>query len=445
MKIAFCVAEDINLGAGYIMAYLKKEGHDVKLFFDPLQGERGYSRSKILSFFLKQQGNIIKRLIAFQPNVCCFSCITAHYRWGLDMAQQIKQKIGCKIIFGGVHATLIPEEVRRHSFIDEVVEGDGIMHFGGGLFDPDKLWPDRESFFKVLPPIHRQVQLFMTSYGCPFNCSFCGNEQLRKVKHYRMFRRNADNCIRELMHLKRKWGMRYVLFVDDIFTSDKKWLIPFLRQYNLLVNRPFACFGHVRFLDAEIISALADCGCHTIWLGIQTADERLRKQVLNRPETNKEIIDVCALIKKAGIKLMVDHIFGIPTENTVSQDASLNLYDVIKPDIINCYDLLYFPKAKIIEYAIKTGYLFPKDVAMINEGKGITYQVGNRSQRFVREYAKTFVARPIGGLWTELLPMWLLKVIVHLKAGRAFILRAIIQNELYFTWQAIKKKWLRLF
>ena len=49
MKIAFCCAEDINLGAGYVIAYLKKQGHEVKLFFDPLQFNRGYARNSLLA------------------------------------------------------------------------------------------------------------------------------------------------------------------------------------------------------------------------------------------------------------------------------------------------------------------------------------------------------------------------------------------------------------
>ena len=282
----------------------------------------------------------------------------------------------------------------------------------------------------------------MTSFGCPYNCSFCGNEQLRRVKHFKMIRRSVEGCIEELKVLKER-GMRYVLFVDDIFTVDTNWLGDFLDHYNRSIGLPFACFGHPKYLGEAIVRKLKEAKCHTIWIGIQSGDERLRKDILNRPESNQEIIDACKLVKSNGIKLMVDHIFGIPTESAMSQDISYNLYEEIKPDVINCYELLYFPKAKIIEHAIKAAYLFPADVEKINQGKGVTYQVGNKHQQFYNEYAKSFVAIPIGGLWTELLPMILLKTIVHLKAGRAFMFWVIVQNEIYFTLQAIRKKILR--
>lgn len=439
MKIAFCVAEDINLGAGYVMAYLRKEGHDVKLFFDPLQFNRGYARQGFLAHTLGISNNIVKQIAKFQPDILCVSCITATYRWGLYVAERIKHKNPrVKIFFGGVHPTLIPEEVKKHKFIDEVVVGDGIAHFGG-KFDPDKLWPDRESFLKVLPPEHRRVQLFMTSFGCPYNCSFCGNEQLRKVKQYKYIQRSADGCIKELIHLKNR-GMKYVLFVDDIFTTDTIFLGDFAILYAKNVGLPFACFGHAKNLNEKIIGLLKQAGCHTIWLGVQTADERLRKQILHRPETNAELIAACELIKKAGIKLIIDHIFNLPTENAMSMDISANLYDKLQPDIVNCYELLYFPKAKIIDYALRDGKLFPPDVEKINRGEGITYQVGNKPSKYYREYAKYYISLPLGGHPWDLLPTWVIKLVVHLRAGRAFMVRAILQNEIWFTLRAIKLK-----
>ncbi len=438
MKYAFVVFEDINIGAGYVMAHLRKEGHEVKLFFDPLQYKRGYARNKFLGKLLNISDRIIKGIERYKPDVCCFSAVTAVYAHALQISKRIKETNNCKIVFGGVHATLMPEVVKTHEWIDEVVVGDGLAHFGG-KFEPDKLWPDRESFLKLLPPIHRKYQLFMTSFGCPFNCSFCGNEQLRKVKQFKMIKRSREGCIKELQHLKER-GMKYVLFVDDIFTCDSTWLGNFLSLYSKHIGLPFCCFGHPKYLKEEVIKKLSDAGCHTIWIGVQTADERIRKQILNRPETNKEIMDACALIKKYKMKLIVDHIFGIPTENELSQEISYNLYNEIQPDILNCYELVYFPKAKINDIALKTGYLTPASIERINNGEGVTYQVGNSGKKFYDEYAKSFISLTAGGIAAEFLPVPLIKLIAYLKAGRGFIPAVMIQNELWFTARALCSK-----
>jgi anaerobic magnesium-protoporphyrin IX monomethyl ester cyclase len=439
MKIAFCIAEDINLSAGYIISYLKKEGHDVRLFFDPKQFERGYSRNSFLASAFDVGGIILNDIRAFNPEMVCFSVVTAHYQWALALAMKIKERIPkTKIIFGGIHPTLCPEEVRKNSFIDEVVVGCGIKYFGG-QFDPDKLFPDREIFLKELPPEHRKVQLFMTGFGCPFNCSYCGNEQLRKAGQHKLYRRSVDGCIEELKQLKER-GMKYVLFVDDIFTIDRDWLNNFILRYVVSIRLPFSCFIHPKFIDKDIVKALKEGGCQSAWLGIQTGFEPLRKEILNRHETNIEIIECCKLIKEAKIKLIIDHIFGIPFESEISNDISQSFYELIKPDIVNCYQLLYFPKAGIIQHGLRSGDLSFQDIENINEGKGIIYQTNNKGQKFYDTYMKSMICVPLGGIIFEFLPAWLIKIINLFRAGRGFTIWACLQNEIYFSFKIFIRK-----
>ena len=269
-KFAFCVAEDINPGAAYVMAYLRGQGYDVRLFFDPKQFDRGYSRNGILEKVFNIQNWLIKEMKEFRPDVVCFSVLSATYQWGVKFAEKVKNNLPyTKIVFGGTMPTLVPEVVSENWFIDEVVQGDGIRHFGG-KFDPDNLWPIRSDFFNELPPEHRHSQLFMTSYGCPYNCTFCGNEQLRAVGQYVKMKRTVESCVKELKYLKDKYGMKNVLFVDDILTLDKAWLMKFLPEYREKVNCSFACFGHVNCLDEEMIKEMAKSKCQTIWFGVQS-------------------------------------------------------------------------------------------------------------------------------------------------------------------------------
>jgi len=314
MKIAFFVFQDFNLGAAYVIAYLKQIGHEVRLFLNRPLGD-------------------------YNPDLICISCVTANVGWALNTAKRCwKVRPRADIVFGGVHPTLCPEDFGDYN----ICQGDGLKYFGG-KFEPDKLWPDREIFFEQLPLVHRRYQIFMTGFGCPFRCSFCNTHQLNK----KLIRRDVWGCLNELHHLKRG-GMRYVLFDDDIFTINKSWLQDFLNNYIRLIRLPFTCFGHPKFIDKEIVQWLNDANCQCIWLGVQTGSESVRRMVLNRHETNKEIKEACKLIKANGMKLMIDHIFGIPGDNDIVQ--SYEFYRSLKPDVVNCYELLYLPKAEINEY-----------------------------------------------------------------------------------------------
>lgn len=438
-KFAFCVAEDINPGAGYVMAHLRKQGYQVELFFDPKQGNRGYSQNKLVDKLFNIQDWLIKEMKEYKPDVICFSVLSATYQWGVQFAERVKNEVGGHIVFGGTLPTLVPEEVSKNWFIDEVVQGDGVRHFGG-KFEPDVLHPVREDFFDELPPEHRKTQLFMTSYGCPYNCTFCGNQQLREVGQYVKMKRSVDCCIEELKGMKERWGMENILFVDDILTLDKAWLMEFLPKYRKEVNCDFACFGHVNCLDEEMIEEMAKSNCKTIWLGIQSGCPEHRKNILDRPETNEQIIEASGWIKKYGIKLMVDHICGLPYESHRTHELSYMLYKEIDADVINVYECLYFPKAKINDFALECGYLVPEDIEKINTGQHIVYQQGNKGNLFFDRYQKILISLPLKSMMFECLPPNLIKLFVHLKAGRGYIANAMIQNEIFFTWRAILKR-----
>ena len=159
--------------------------------------------------------------------------------------------------------------------------------------------------------------------------------------------------------------------------SIKQWLKEFLWYYKDMVGLPFTCFGHPKYLDEEIVRLLKLCGCHMVWLGIQNANENLRKHILNRYETNDEILSACKLIKKHGLKLMIDHIFGVPEEQEEDMVYSYDFYKRLKPDVVNCYEMLYFPRTKINEY-----------------GKGKSHYQ-NQAGDFYKRYSKAFCSLPL--------------------------------------------------
>lgn len=444
-RFAFCVSEDVNPGASYVVAYLKQQGYEVELFFDPKQGDRGYQRNTFIKRLFNLESWLIKEMKAYKPDVVCFSVLSATYQWGVRFAEIVKKEVKTRegkdvhVVFGGTMPTLVPEIVAENSFIDEVIQGDGVKHFGG-KFDPDNLWPERDMFFAELPPEHRHTQLFMTSYGCPFRCNFCNNEQLAKVGQYVKLKRTVEGCIKELKFMKDKYGLKNVLFVDDILTLDKKWLMEFLPQYREHINVPFACFGHVNCLDEEQVAEMAKSKCQTLWFGVQSGCEFHRKHILDRPETNEQILKVAGYVKKYGIKLMIDHICGLPYESDLTHEISAALYMMMKPDVINVYECLYFPKAGINDQALKCGYLVPEDIPKINRGQHVVYQQGNKGGEYFNKYAKSLVAIPLKAAAWEFLPMSLIKLVIHLRAGRGYIASSMIQNEFYFTARAILKK-----
>ena len=109
--------------------------------------------------------------------------------------------------------------------------------------------------------------------------------------------------------------------------------------------------------------------------------------------------------------------------------------------MVNCYNLLYFPKSKIIDHAIRFGYLTTLDVAKINRGETLQYHTSGGENKFYDVYHKAMITIPLGNITWELLPTILVKLIVHIRAGRWWMPFVMIQNEVYFT---IKGLWRKL-
>lgn len=501
VKIAVVCAEDEYPGIGYLSAYLKEHGVHIYLVFEPKQFGRAYLRSSFLAKIFSRERENLERLKNIRPDLIGFSCVTAHYQWALGFAQKVKRELPeIPIIFGGVHPTLVPELVIKEDCVDFVCIGEGerpllellqSLEKGDGEYHIPNIWYKKDGhlitnplrpllenldelpfidkllFCNYLPRNYRESVQFSASRGCPFTCNYCGNEQMKKTFHglgNYVRQMSVSRAIDELFFLK-KCGAKYILFGDDIFTANHKWLKDFVPVYKKKVGLPFTCFGHPKFLSRENIKLLKEGGCRLLWFGIQSASEDIRLKVMNRYETNSEIIRAAKLCHEAGLPFMVDHILNIPYDTEEAIKEAIALYNEIRPEMINCYRLLYFPKAKIIDIAVESGLLKPKDVDLINQGKSVVYQTGELSsptQDFYRKYALLLTAIPLlpkrvvaviqrndrlidfsGHLPLFLIP--LIKVLLNFKIGHGMLPLKILQNEVFFTRSFLSLKTKNLF
>lgn len=434
MRYAVCVAESFALGPAYIMSYLKSQGHDVRLFFDPLQFSSGDSKATWLSKLFSVEEYNIKKIEEFYPEFVLFSCTTAHYKWACRIAKKIRQKIRCKIIIGGVHATAVPYVIRDTKIFDDVISGCGIAYLGG-LFNPDDILPERLDFYKEMPPKDICKPYIMTSFGCPFSCTYCLPREM-KIKTPR---RSVDGCIKELLWLKNNKAKEISIW-DDIFTCDKKWLEEFCLRYRKEINLPFRCVSHCKFIDDKVMLLLKHAGCYMIAIGIQTGSEKLRREILNRKETNGEFLSACKTIKKHGVKLIIDHIFGIPTEDEKSFQESYDLYREADPDMVNVFQLVYFPKAAIIQHAVNNGIFPESDIPKIERGEFPQYASGQNSSFVITNpWVKKILAIPLKHDFWRFMPENLIKLALYMKLGTDFIPGIIIQNHIHYAIKRITK------
>jgi len=103
-----------NFGIVFISAVLKKHGHDTKLI---------NLNEKLAK--LPDDKEIQRIIEEYKPQLIGFSAVTTQYQYALKIAKFIKGFCDIPIVCGGIHATMVPEEVIREDCFDYVCVGEG--------------------------------------------------------------------------------------------------------------------------------------------------------------------------------------------------------------------------------------------------------------------------------------------------------------------------------
>ena len=122
-------------------------------------------------------------------DIVAISILTPNAYRGYAIANKFREK-GCFVVFGGYHATIMPEEALQHS--DAVVLGEGELAFAELLEDYSKgvnkkVYERPISSFSELPYLDKSIfnpknytypNSFQATRGCVHKCNFC---VIRKV------------------------------------------------------------------------------------------------------------------------------------------------------------------------------------------------------------------------------------------------------------------------
>jgi len=453
MKVTFVHVGREHLGIEYLSSVLKDNGFDVGLAYDPglFSREDNVFYSSFFAGLFSRRSELIGKIVKDKPDVIAFSAYTTNYRLILGLAKEIKEKSDIPVVFGGAHPTLVPDEVIGHDFVDFLIRGEAEYSFldllislrdrsslGGignlwykrngqvikndlrpPVKDLDSLpFPDKDLFRSEIR--YRDDYMIMASRGCPCNCSYCSESYLNKIycgKYFR--RRNIDSVIGELKAMKDRYGFKRVMFFDGIFFTDGEWVESLLYEYKKEIGVPFRCTGHVSFVNDKIIKLMKDAGCYCIDFGVQTFNENIRRDILNRHETDDQIEKAFDVCDKVRLRYDVDLIFGLPSVSDDDYLLPVKFMDSHRYfNRLKCYYLSYFPKLQITERARRSGLLDDTDIEEIERGNiGDWFHLDSikdmRHKRWKEDFEKFYKVYPI-------IPSSLRKFIVRHKFHRFF-------------------------
>ena len=287
---------------------------------------------------------------------------------------------GCFIIVGGIAATATEWSLLENYFIDLIIKGDGEIQlfeqferFGElGAYrsrnlikpvaDLDSLpFIDRDIYKN---PLERNVDgwgdspmaTIITARGCPFNCKFC---QPAERNHFgaKVRRRSPQNVIAEIVQLTQNYDPQFLVFYDDSFAYDKKWLKEFIGYYTN-IGLPFLASARADFIckNPKIIESLAEVGMTVCSVGFESGSDRILKMI-DKGTTVKQNYEAADILDSLGVKIFANIMYGFPTETKDEQLETLKLCEYIKkyPSMISPAYFTPFPGSYLGEECINKG------------------------------------------------------------------------------------------
>jgi radical SAM superfamily enzyme YgiQ (UPF0313 family) len=387
VKVLFVVKEIEGaepIGALYVAGCLQQAGHECRFV-----GTRG--------------NDVAEEVRRFEPRVVAFGATTGLHRYYLGLAAHIKAlRPDCLTLMGGPHPTYFPEVIQSPG-LDVICQGEGedaavelaaaldrgddhrfirdlwVKHEGriyrngarGLRRDLDDIpFPPRQLLYAYDDDLRlRPLKSFTTNRGCPFPCSYCFNPSL--VEHYgaewkKVRVRSPENVVRELAEVKAQGPLHVIGFRESIFVYSAKWLREFGELYRREIGLPYYCHVRGDMMTDEMVELLAWSGCHTVNLGIETANERLANDVLRRQIKMDKLIAGIRRLKRAGIVVFADNIVGIPGGTLEDDLATLQLNIDLDVDYAAATLCTPYPGTGIAKYAVENGY-FSGDFDLIDD------------------------------------------------------------------------------
>ncbi|MBN1952505.1 MAG: B12-binding domain-containing radical SAM protein [Bacteroidales bacterium] len=226
------------------------------------------------------------------------------------------RKRGVKVIAGGFHATLCPDETLQH--VDSIITGDAEEQWPAlledarhnrlktryeqkGFIKPERIRFKRDLF---LGKKYGPVEMVQWGRGCTYDCEFCsvksfyGNGQIW---------RPIEDVVEEVAGLKKK----IVFFADDNLFHNRSGLVRFLKEIKPLRIK-WVCQVSVTIAqDPELLGLMADSGCFIVLIGIESFNASNLK-LMNKSWNISRlgIQEAVNIIRSFGIFIFGTFIFG---------------------------------------------------------------------------------------------------------------------------------------
>jgi anaerobic magnesium-protoporphyrin IX monomethyl ester cyclase len=385
MRVLFVQDNGINesLALAELSARLMRDGHETRLLL------------------AREERSLTRAALNYTPGLIILPCNVFASRFVLKTAGVLKTVLpDVPILVGGTHPTFAPDLIRHHTIdlqlvgeadvaVPALVEqlsrglppevqgiwtrtGSDVVERGVALRPEvmdDLPLPDRELYHRY--PFMRRFpwKKFTTGRGCENRCAFCYNEFVRRLYGGKRFvrRKSPARVVEEVKGVGRASVLRWVHFADDLFVTDTDWLEEFAQRYRSAIGLPFSCNSSADRMTPAIARTLARAGCRYVAMGVETADEQQRVQLMKKPATDAVLKSAADAVRAAGMELVTFVMVALPGEIPEQALATLRFNQALGADATRIMMAVPLPGTRMAREAAENGHL---DRSLANDFSG---------------------------------------------------------------------------
>ena len=379
-----------QLGICSIAAIARQLGNEVDLW-DLTTVPRG---REINDFQLK--------IKSFEPDLLTVSCRSNEWRFAHQLFHSVDTGKIIKV-FGGPHATVAPKDTLEIADLVVLVEGEqtfkellirlaseeDITNISGCWCKRDGQVIENEMrdlisnpdtlpipYWRIFSDIHYEsssirehfkqakvVGAFEGSRGCPFACTYCTNDYLRSLyKGKGKWRREKSpkRIVQEMKAFREDHGLDFVYWIDEVMLTNVDRLKELRDLYKAEIGVPFLFMERPENMTDEKVGIIKEAGAWMASIGIESGDEKLRRDLLNRSISQQGIISAFRMAEKHGLRTHAFTMIGFPNEDSRSTRETFKLLKEAQPNTVQA--TIFFPLTRTILYekVVAEGLFDPK-------------------------------------------------------------------------------------
>jgi len=357
------------------------------------------------------------------PDAVLVSALSFEYASQCHKAIALVKEVSRDIItiMGGVHPTIVPEEVLEDRNVDYVFmrHAEGRLNnvlrtiFSGNkallkeidglgfrdthqnlvinpikkfradvkeIVKPDYTFFDLSPYFSSKDNLgsHHlsgsiKIATIITSYGCPNHCVFCANPLLcgRKVVF-----RPIEDILREIEYLIERYDIGQFIFIDDCFLLRRARVVSL---FNAFIERGYSFKWKTTsvaawLLDLDLLKLMKKSGCVQISIAVESGVQRVLTDIIRKPLKLEIVPNVIRMCREVGLNIGANFVVGFPGETWNEIRETFRYAEACDFDVVHFHVAVPYPKTDLYTIAKSKGYLDPnfdfKNVKFIGHAQG---------------------------------------------------------------------------